>query len=455
MKTKALFKEREIFEKPFLLFSPFLILAVIFVIITYDPSFFGDESKYLNFATNILHGYYSPPAPKIYLATGPGYPLILVPFVAFKIPYIGIALLNAFFYYISIVFLYKALKHIVTLRLALIISLFWAFYYNSYENLQYILSESVAPFLISAIMYFLVRMNDSATIFKNKYIYLAGFTLGYLALTKIIFGYVLLFMFAGNCLVWLFNRSSINYRKGLIVLTVAFLTTLPYLVYTYHLTGKVFYWGSVGGNNMYWMSTPYEKEYGSWFPEPKRDSDSIVGPKTSGEFRLAEHNKLIIDGQNIPGYKEYVWYNHHSNFAEINKYKGVEKDEIFKRIAINNIREHPVKYLENCMSNLGRILFNYPYTYKLQNPGTLIRIPPNGIILTLLLLSLYSTILNWKKIIFAIRFSIFLFLLYMGASITGSAEIRMFTVIVPILLLWIAYVLQRTLKVNFRFDEVK
>lgn len=453
MNTKALFNEREIFKKPFLLFSPFLLLSVIFVIISYDPSFFGDESKYLNYAINILKGYYSPPFPNIYLATGPGYPLILVPFVAFKIPYIGIALLNAIFYYISIVLLYKTLKLIVTLRLALIVSLFWAFYYNSYDNLQYILSESVAPFLISALMYFLVKMNNTILIFKNKYIYLAGFTLGYLALTKIIFGYVLLFMFAGNCLVWLFNRSSINYRKGLIVLTVAFLTTLPYLVYTYHLTAKVFYWGSVGGNNMYWMSTPYEKEYGSWFPEPKQNTDSIVSLKTYSEFRQEEYNNVISNGQNIPGFEEYIWKNHRLDFVEINKYKGVEKDEMLKRIAINNIREHPVKYLENCLSNLGRILFNYPYTYKLQNPGTLLRIPPNVIILALLLFSLFSTILNWKKIIFPIRFTIFIFLLYMGGSITGSAEIRMFTVIVPILLLWISFILNRTLRISWRFEE--
>jgi len=453
LNTKALFNEREIFKKPFLLFSPFLLLSVIFVIISYDPSFFGDESKYLNYAINILKGYYSPPFPNIYLATGPGYPLILVPFVAFKIPYIGIALLNAIFYYISIVLLYKTLKLIVTLRLALIVSLFWAFYYNSYDNLQYILSESVAPFLISALMYFLVKMNNTILIFKNKYIYLAGFTLGYLALTKIIFGYVLLFMFAGNCLVWLFNRSSINYRKGLIVLTVAFLTTLPYLVYTYHLTAKVFYWGSVGGNNMYWMSTPYEKEYGSWFPEPKQNTDSIVSLKTYSEFRQEEYNNVISNGQNIPGFEEYIWKNHRLDFVEINKYKGVEKDEMLKRIAINNIREHPVKYLENCLSNLGRILFNYPYTYKLQNPGTLLRIPPNVIILALLLFSLFSTILNWKKIIFPIRFTIFIFLLYMGGSITGSAEIRMFTVIVPILLLWISFILNRTLRISWRFEE--
>jgi hypothetical protein len=41
----------------------------------------------------------------------------------------------------------------------------------------------------------------------------------------------------------------------------------------------------------------------------------------------------------------------------------------------------------------------------------------------------------------------------MGGSITGSAEIRMFSVIVPILLLWISIILNKTLRVSWRFEE--
>jgi hypothetical protein len=41
--------------------------------------------------------------------------------------------------------------------------------------------------------------------------------------------------------------------------------------------------------------------------------------------------------------------------------------------------------------------------------------------------------------------------LYLGGSILGSAETRMFTMVVPILLLWVAYILGKTLKVNVKF----
>jgi hypothetical protein len=38
----------------------------------------------------------------------------------------------------------------------------------------------------------------------------------------------------------------------------------------------------------------------------------------------------------------------------------------------------------------------------------------------------------------------------MAGSITGSAETRMFTVIIPILLLWIAFILQKTVKIDWK-----
>lgn len=453
MKTKDMFKRRKVLYSPFLLFSPFLLLSIVLILLYSTPSVMdGDENKYLGFANNLIHGFYSLPAPNIYLAVGPGYPLLIAPLIALKIPIICITLINAFLYYLSIIFLFKTLLQIVDKRVAVTVSLFWALYYNLYESFQFIGPEILAPFLFSLLLYFLVKSFVSKHILSDKYIYLAGLTLGYIALSKIIFGYVILCMIIGNGLLWIFNRNSINYSKGLMILIVALITTSPYLLYTYSLTGRIFYWGTTAGNNMYWMSTPFEKEFGSWSPEPIHVEDSMVSMKSNSEFRRNEYNKMITNGGQIPGYDEYIWYNHHKNFVEIKKIKGVEQDDVLKRIAINNIRAHPVKYIQNCFSNVGRIFFNFPYSYKLQNPGTLLRIPLNGIILTLLLFSLYPTLLNWKKLIYPIRFSIFIFVLYFGGSLTGSAEIRMFTVIVPILLIWISFVLQRSLKINWRFD---
>ena len=61
---------------PYLLFLPLLIVYIVFVVITHNNDFVGDENKYMEFAENLIKGYYSPPAPDIYLAVGPGVFLI-------------------------------------------------------------------------------------------------------------------------------------------------------------------------------------------------------------------------------------------------------------------------------------------------------------------------------------------------------------------------------------------
>lgn len=413
----------------------------------------GDEGKYLEYATNILHGYYSRPAPNIYLGVGPGYPLILVPFLFLHIPLIFVALMNAFFYYFSIILLYKALIRIVSINFAVAVSMFWALYYNAYEFFPLILPETISPFLISLFLYLLVKANETENSKINKYIYLSGITFGYIALTKIIFGYVLLFLVAGNFFLWIADRNSINYRKGLIILLVALATTMPYLVYTYHLTGRIYYWGTVGGNNLYWMSTPYNEEYGGWFPDPLPEMDTTAKLVSVKEFRKTEHQFIKNNNNYIPGTDDYIRFNHLKDYEEINKYTGVEQDDVYKRIAFQNIKNHPLKFAENCFSNLGRILFHYPYAYKPQKPHTLIRFPLNGIISVLLLFCIIPTLLNWKRMMFAIRFLLIVFFLYFGGSLLGSAETRMFTVIVPILLLWISYILQRVLKIKLKFEK--
>ena len=99
------------------------------------------------------------------------------------------------------------------------------------------------------------------------------------------------------------------------------------------------------------------------------------------------------------------------------------------------------------------MLFNYPYSYTIQKPETLLRLPLNGIIAVFMLFCLIPTFINWRKIIFPVRFMLFFTLLYLGGSIFGSAETRMFTVIVPILLFWIAYIIQKSIKIKLKFDE--
>lgn len=420
-------KNIKLTRNPFILFLPFLVFYIAIVFLFPTNGTYGDEGRYLMFAHHIINGFYSTPAPKIDLGNGPGYPIILVPFVAFHFPLIFITLLNAILYYLSIILIFKTLQEITTVKATLIISLFWACYYNSYPYIPHILTETFASFLIPLIIFSIVKtfkQGNSNT--SKKYKYLSGFTIGYLALTKLIFGYVILTMLVCMGILWLSKRSSANYRKGLSIFVIAFITTMPYLLYTYHITNRVFYWTSVGGDNLYWMSSPYKDESGSWsYPE-----------QTENPFSSE--------------IKEFIKLRHQNDFDEVFKHKGtLAQDDAFKTIVVKNIKSHPVKFIENCFSNVGRIIFNFPRSFEFQEPRTLLRLPLNGIIVVLMLFCFIPTIINWHKIIFPIRFLLFFALIYFGGSTLGSAETRMFTIIVPILLIWIAFVIQKIVKVNF------
>ncbi len=421
-------------QNPYLLFSPFLILFLAYVLIFHSNAVGGDGPRYLKLTENLLKGNYSPPAPDINLPNGPGYPIFLIPFMAFGLPLICVTILHAVLHYLSIVLLFKSLRYVVSFRLAFIVSLFWGCYYIAYQNMSAVTTETLSMFLITLFLLCTIKafQPDSSKKIK-RYVILAGLVLGYLALVKIIFGYVLLFMLIGCLLLWALKRTAVHYRRGTLIILIAFAVTVPYLIYTYSLTGRMLYWGT-GSDNLYWMSSPYEDEFGDWKGDLNRGT-------------------IDLGNWNIPGSEDTLKAHHGKDFEEANRYVGLEKDDVFNRIAINNIKSHPVKYVKNIFYNIGRMLFHYPYSYAIERRKSLLAMPINGIVLTFILLSLIPTFINWRKIIYPLRLMLFLTLIYMGASCLLSSDLRMFALIVPIVLFWVAYILERSVKINLKFHS--
>ncbi|MBP9097977.1 MAG: glycosyltransferase family 39 protein [Ferruginibacter sp.] len=424
-------------KNPWLLFLPFLVLYIIFVLIFPTTGHQGDEERYLMFANNLVNGFYSPPAPDINLTNGPGWPIILMPFIALGLPLITITIANAFFYYLSIIFLYKALKETVSYQLTLLFSMLWACYYVAFQNMPFTHTETITYLLVSVLVFSMVKaFKPGAGKESNKYILLAGFMIGYIVLTKVAFGFVLIFMLAGTLILWLTNRRSVNYKKGLFIMLIGLATVSPYMIYIYQLTGRVLYWSTTAGSTLYWSSTPYKEEYGDWKLELKQ------GPVEMGNY-------------NIPGSGDTLVAHHQEDYNEIYKYKGVEQDDVWKRKAIENIKKHPGKYLQNCVYNIGRLVFHYPFSQAVQRPKVLLVFPANGIILTMMLFCIIPTFKNWRKVSYPIRFMLFFTILYLGASTLVTAYVRMFTIIVPILLFWFAYIFSKTVKVNLGFSKTE
>ncbi len=166
--------------------------------------------------------------------------------------------------------------------------------------------------------------------------------------------------------------------------------------------------------SLYTMSTPYPDEYGDW-------------------FNWYYH------------YKPQRELNHKEFMEPIRKLDQVRRDELLKKKALENILDYPGKYFKNVLANAGR-LFYYPFSYTPQTLGTYIYMAPNMFVFVLLCFSIgvYPMIARES----ALNFLITLTGIYFGGTLLLSAFSRMLAVVMPILVIFISYVLA---KIRIRF----
>jgi 4-amino-4-deoxy-L-arabinose transferase-like glycosyltransferase len=410
---------------PWILYSPFLIFYVLLVVALRGHALYSDAGTYLLYAQNLLHGHYSP-SQEINLWSGPGYPLILAPFLALGASATDLIMLNPIFRYLSIVYLYKTIALYASRRVALVFALFWALHFTSYPFLPNINTESLAALLVVLAAYFSsLAYQNSATSGARRYQWLAGGVLGYLALTKVIFGYVLPLALAFVTVYFLVAPQKKEAARAIGILSIAFVVTVPYLIYTYWLTDRPFYWANSGGMSLYWMSTPYENEYGDW-----------------QSFNFSEGFK----GRNTAAIRR----NHEADYAEILQHRGIQMDSAFKAKAMENIRKNPRKYFVNCIANVNRLFFGFPNSYQYENLKFL-KMFPNIFLVGLIFYSLFVSAFNLRRFPFEILFLAVFAFIYLGLSALVSAYPRMLLVITPVLLFWIAYCVDRTLRFRLTF----
>jgi 4-amino-4-deoxy-L-arabinose transferase-like glycosyltransferase len=421
---------KKITRNPWLIFSPFLFYYAYLIVKNKWPTLYGDEIRYVDFANNLTHGFYSPPAPHINLCSGPGYPIILVPFIALHIPAIYITLMNAVYQYLAVVFLFKALNLATNNKIALIFSLPLAIYPNAMSMLPILYTETFTGFLVSSFIYCVTICYIKG---NTKYGVMAGLVLGYLTLTKIIFGYVIIICLAICLILWLFKRNRPHYLRAVKILLVAFAVSIPYLAYTYQLTGKIFYWGNSGGMSLYWMSTPYNYEYGDW-----------KVPDLSNNQYPSLFKSPYVDA--------ILKKNHSKEIKFILKHNEVEQDALFKQIAINNIKKDPSKFISNYYYNFSRMLFNFPYSYSYQDGAIVRNIIIGSLILWASVIGIILSWLNWRGIIAPIKLALLITGVYLLLSGALSAYPRQLDIMVPVLLFWIGYLIANTKKLDLRFS---
>ena len=373
-------------------------------------------NQYWRFANNISNGFYSH-INEIDLTNGPGYPLIILPFIILKSPIAIAKYLNVFLMFLAVLFFYKTLLLYTSTKKSILFAYFLGLYIPMFKYITRLETEMLTFFLVSAFVYYFSAVFVSRSL-KFSNFFIAAFLLCFLAMTKVFFGYVFPFSILTSLLLYIVTREKI-YRRAMSIYLLALIFCLPYLYYTFTLTGKVFYWSTNGGDILYSSVSPYPNEYG----------DYIIGPDIYDTTTAISKN--------------------HFAFVDSLRYLSqYERDQAFRKKAVQIIKAHPAKYIFNWLNNMGRMIFNYPYSHTLQKPGTFFYIIPNSFLFVFAIILLPIYFLRIKQIPTEINLLLLFGATYFWGASLVDAEARHFAIIVPILLLGIAYIFSNILKVD-------
>ena len=317
--------------------------------IFYKGEHTGDEGRYVGYAQNLVSGSFSPPGTRS-LGNGPGYSFLIYPFIALWGNENLAVLLNPIMYTLSMFIFYKTAclfsSRSKSLQLAYLLLLYWPV--SMY--LPMLLCEILTFFLMALFIYFIITGLSKPSP-RPRHMIAAGLVYALLILTKPIFAYVLygvMFLFTVS---YVLKIKSKCYTNIAIFVVSALLLSHVYFIYTYQVTGKLFYW--LNQSSPLWsMSVLEDDELGSYISETRR---------------LADFPQIVELTEGMD---------------------PVATDSVYKQIAIENIKSNPRKYIDNWINNISRYLFNYPFSHTQQKLSTMFYLLPNSIIIFMFLASL-------------------------------------------------------------------
>ncbi len=428
-------------NRPFITFLPFLVLYCLFVACSSYKFDIGDAPRYLQYADNLLHGFYSD-RENINLWNGPGYPLVLVPFVALKQPLWVMATANAFFMYLSVVYVYKAVHLFKNPALAFWLAFFWGCYYPAIAHIPSIITESFAFFLISLFAYEALLYAKSPT---AKRLIGASVVLAFLILVKVAFAYVAVCMLAVSALLCAFKplRSEVARYASICSLSLVF--CVPYLIYTYSLTGKFFCWATSSGAQLIWLTSPHPDELGDWIFIDYKSKNPIL---SKDDFA-----KLLEGSDRMEAINRVNWhflYPRHKNFFDAtDNMPQVEADKYFKEVSIANIKENPLKFVKNYVANITRMFFYTGFSdLSIESKWYKgVYTFPNAVFFTALLVVSIITVIRLRGFDATVLMLAITFFVYFGGSSLVSALPRQLSLGVPLVVIWVGYVLGRYVRI--------
>jgi hypothetical protein len=281
-----------------------------------------------------------------------------------------------------------------------------------YEHLPTTQTEVFCFFLMTAWIEHSLRAPGSLT-----HTLIAAGLLAFLCLTKVMYGVVATGYLAVLLVLWLRRRQSPLTRAYLRSTALALLLCVPYLTYTYNLTGRLFYWSSAGPQSFYWLTTPNPDEWGDWYHH---------GWVQRVPSLRAQHGAIMDE---ISGLTKDPRLDH---WQQLFNSGTPEASDVLLRQARRNIREHPLKFARNWGGNLVRLFLDVPTSFR----GTPFWNNYSMSHLALLFWTGFVILFSWRRKIHPPTewWPLGLFLLLALGAYSLSASVARF--LIPVLPLW-------------------
>lgn len=411
----------------------------------------GDGWRYLMNARHMLEGYFAAPDTLMFW-NGPGYPILLIPFVALGIPLALARVLNAALLYLAVVHFHGSLRLAGIGKRGLAYAYAMGILLFLHGPLMgMIMTESLSAFLACGAAWHLGAASKGYG-GKGLHASLAGLHLGYLALTKIFFGYVVEFFLLIAAGLWLWSRARPvpgtraqaeaqgsgresapeqgrapeAAASATWACAVGLIVCVPWLAHTWSKTGKINFWGNSGGFQMYYLSWPEKEYFGDWI----------------------NFEALLENPDFFRPHVEFV--------RETLKLDYVSQDGVLKKQAVRHCREHPGKCVTNWRANVNRMVFGYPVTHY---PGSEVELATGNrsfVYAFPFMLCLLLAVPGWlgrRAIPAWIHYGLAFAVVSMGGMSLVSAIPRQVFPVLPLLGLWCVAVAELALKIRGRWAK--
>jgi 4-amino-4-deoxy-L-arabinose transferase-like glycosyltransferase len=311
-----------------------------------------DERALVAYAERVVDGGYAVRGTTddvAWLWHGPGIPVLLAPLVALGAPLeLARIVLGPLALLAGVLVFHRALLVRFAPRAALLGALALGLYLPLLHPLRTVHKEPVALLCVAAAVLWWSRALAPGG--RRRHAVLAGLALGALTMVRLEYGWVLLALavaFAGWALA---RRASVAARRSLLVALAGLAACVPWLAYTYDVSGEPLYWGNSGGESLFWM-TP------------------AGVPGETGEFHGARD--VVVDPALAP---------YRPLFERLDRLAPLERDRELQRVAAEQVRERPGLYARNVAANVSRLVFLLP-TRPRPPLGTVVLFATGGALL--------------------------------------------------------------------------